>query len=104
MSTKKVYDTRQHSRLVVDGLKQTAARAMLRAVGFGDADFGKPQVGVASTWARLTPCNMHIRELAEDAVAGVDGAGGQERAFQYDHRLGRHLHGLARNALFARLA
>ena len=81
MSTKKVYDTRQHSRLVVDGLKQTAARAMLRAVGFGDADFGKPQVGVASTWARLTPCNMHIRELAEDAVAGVDGAGGKSVLF-----------------------
>ena len=81
MSTKKIHDTRQYSRLVVDGLKQTAARAMLRAVGFGDADFGKPQVGVASTWARLTPCNMHIRELAEDAVAGVDGAGGKSVLF-----------------------
>ena len=81
MSTKKIHDMRQYSRLVVDGLKQTAARAMLRAVGFGDADFGKPQVGVASTWARLTPCNMHIRELAEDAVAGVDGAGGKSVLF-----------------------
>jgi dihydroxy-acid dehydratase len=81
MSTKRIHDTREHSRLVVDGLKQTAARAMLRAVGFGDADFGKPQVGVASTWARLTPCNMHIRELAEDAVAGVDGAGGKSVLF-----------------------
>jgi dihydroxy-acid dehydratase len=81
MSTKKEFDTREHSRLVVDGLKQTAARAMLRAVGFGDADFGKPQIGVASTWARLTPCNMHIRELAEEAVAGVDGAGGKSVLF-----------------------
>jgi len=81
MSTKKIHDPREHSRLVVDGLKQTAARAMLRAVGFGDADFGKPQIGVASTWARLTPCNMHIRELAEDAVAGVDGAGGKSVLF-----------------------
>jgi dihydroxyacid dehydratase/phosphogluconate dehydratase len=54
---------------------------MLRAVGFGDADFGKPQIGVASTWARLTPCNMHIRELAEEAVAGVDGAGGKSVLF-----------------------
>ena len=70
-------DIRQHSRLVVDGLKQTAARAMLRAVGFGDADFQKPQVGVASTWAKLTPCNMHIRELADETVAAVDGAGGK---------------------------
>jgi len=81
MSAKKPADIRQHSRLVVDGLKQTAARAMLRAVGFGDADFGKPQIGVASTWARLTPCNMHIRELAEEAVAGVDGAGGKSVLF-----------------------
>jgi dihydroxy-acid dehydratase len=70
-------DIRQHSRLVVDGLKQTAARAMLRAVGFGDADFQKPQVGVASTWAKLTPCNMHIGELADETVAAVDGAGGK---------------------------
>jgi dihydroxy-acid dehydratase len=70
-------DIRQHSRLVVDGLKQTAARAMLRAVGFGDADFQKPQVGIASTWAKLTPCNMHIRELADETVAAVDGAGGK---------------------------
>jgi dihydroxy-acid dehydratase len=77
MSAEKAVDTRKHSRLVVDGLKQTAARAMLRAVGFGDADFEKPQIGVASTWARLTPCNMHIRELAEQTVAGVDGAGGK---------------------------
>ena len=81
MSAKKAADIRQHSRLVVDGLKQTAARAMLRAVGFGDADFGKPQIGVASTWARLTPCNMHIRELAEETVAGVDGAGGKSVLF-----------------------
>ena len=81
MSAKKAADIRQHSRLVVDGLKQTAARAMLRAVGFGDADFGKPQIGGASTWARLTPCNMHIRELAEETVAGVDGAGGKSVLF-----------------------
>jgi len=78
---KRAADTRQHSRLVVDGLKQTGARAMLRAVGFGDADFDKPQIGVASTWARLTPCNMHIRELAEETVAGVDGAGGKSVLF-----------------------
>ena len=81
MKAKKVADPRQYSRLVVDGLKQTAARAMLRAVGFGDADFEKPQIGVASTWARLTPCNMHIRELAEETVAGVDGAGGKSVLF-----------------------
>src|SRR5580698_6278158 len=76
-NTRRAPDTRQHSRLVVDGLKQTAARAMLRAVGFADADFKKPQVGVASTWARLTPCNVHIRELAEETVTAVDAAGGK---------------------------
>jgi dihydroxy-acid dehydratase len=70
-------DPREYSRLVVDGAKQSPARAMLRAVGFEDADFAKPQVGIASTWANLTPCNMHINELAKEAVAGVDAAGGK---------------------------
>jgi dihydroxy-acid dehydratase len=75
--TKKKVDERKYSRLVVDGAKQTPSRAMLRAVGFQDADFGKPQIGVASTWANLTPCNMHINELASEAVTGADGAGGK---------------------------
>jgi dihydroxy-acid dehydratase len=70
-------DPRAHSRVVVDGLKNAPARAMLRAVGFGDADFTRPQVGVASTWANLTPCNMHIDGLAREAVAGADAAGGK---------------------------
>lgn len=68
---------RQHSSLVVDGLKNAPARAMLRAVGFGDADFQRPQVGIASTWANVTPCNMHIDKLAREAAAGADGAGGK---------------------------
>jgi dihydroxy-acid dehydratase len=75
--TKKKVDERKYSRLVVDGPKQTPSRAMLRAVGFQDADFGKPQIGVASTWANLTPCNMHINELAGESVKGADGAGGK---------------------------
>src|SRR4051812_10491860 len=70
-------DARKFSRLVVDGAKQTPSRAMLRAVGFQDADFQKPQIGVASTWASLTPCNMHINELATEALAGADAAGGK---------------------------
>ncbi|MBC8025826.1 MAG: dihydroxy-acid dehydratase, partial [Steroidobacteraceae bacterium] len=70
------FDQRRYSRLVVDGAKQTPSRAMLRAVGFQDADFQKPQIGIASTWANLTPCNMHINELASAAVAGADAAGG----------------------------
>jgi len=75
--TKKQVDARKYSRLVVDGAKQTPSRAMLRAVGFQDADFAKPQIGVASTWANLTPCNVHINELAGEAVKGADGAGGK---------------------------
>ena len=75
--TKKKVDERKYSRLVVDGAKQTPSRAMLRAVGFQDADFAKPQIGVASTWANLTPCNMHINELAGEAVKGADAAGGK---------------------------
>ena len=74
-------DPRAFSRLVVDGVKQAPARAMLRAVGFGDADFQRPQVGIASTWANLTPCNMHIDELARDAAAGVDAAGAKSVLF-----------------------
>ncbi len=70
-------DQRKYSKLVVDGVKQSASRAMLRAVGFQDADFSKPQIGVASTWANLTPCNMHINDLAGHAVTGADQAGGK---------------------------
>ena len=56
----KEVDPRRHSRVVVDGLAQAPSRAMLRAVGFKDEDFTKPQVGIASTWNMVTPCNMHI--------------------------------------------
>src|SRR3569833_4174451 len=77
MPSKKKHDPREYSRLVVDGAKQAASRAMLRAVGFTDADFSKPQIGIASTWANVTPCNMHIAELAREAVSGADAAGGK---------------------------
>jgi dihydroxy-acid dehydratase len=73
----KAVDARRYSRQVVDGAKQTPSRAMLRAVGFTDADFAKPQIGIASTWANLTPCNMHINELAHEAEAGANQAGGK---------------------------
>ena len=72
---------RHYSSLVVDGIKQTASRAMLRAVGFTDADFEKPQIGIASTWSNLTPCNVHIDELARRAAAGVDAAGAKAVSF-----------------------
>jgi dihydroxy-acid dehydratase len=74
-------DTRRHSSLVVDGVQQTPSRAMLRAVGFRDADFDKPQVGVASTWSNLTPCNMHIDGLAQLAAAGAERAGAKAITF-----------------------
>ncbi|MEQ6889002.1 dihydroxy-acid dehydratase [Halomonas sp. CS7] len=68
---------RRHSAPVVDGVGKSASRAMLRAVGFTDADFAKPQVGIASTWSNLTPCNSHIDELARRASDGADAAGGK---------------------------
>jgi dihydroxy-acid dehydratase len=74
-------DTRRYSRLVVDGVKQTPSRAMLRAVGFEDQDFEKPQVGIASTWSNLTPCNVHIDELARAAADSADAAGGKAVTF-----------------------
>ena len=74
-------DPRRYSRLVVDGAKQAASRGMLRAVGFSEADFSKPQVGIASTWANVTPCNMHLAELARAAAAGVDAAGAKSVLF-----------------------
>ncbi|HXR51966.1 MAG TPA: dihydroxy-acid dehydratase [Steroidobacteraceae bacterium] len=74
-------NNRHHSSLVVDGVKNTPARAMLRAVGFSDADFTKPQVGIASTWADVTPCNMHIDKLARESAAGANAAGGKAVLF-----------------------
>lgn len=68
---------RRHSAPVVDGINKSAGRAMLRAVGFTDEDFAKPQVGIASTWSELTPCNAHIDQLAVAARSGADNAGGK---------------------------
>lgn len=70
-------DTRKYSSIVVDGIGKAPARAMLRAVGFNDADFQKPQIGIASTWSMVTPCNMHINQLADFACQGADEAGGK---------------------------
>ena len=70
-------DLRKYSKIVVDGVEQAPSRAMLRAVGFGDEDFKKPQIGIASTWSMVTPCNMHINKLAEDVNKGTDAAGGK---------------------------
>ena len=74
-------ELRRYSRVVVDGVAQAPSRAMLRAVGFEDADFARPQVGIASTWSMITPCNMHLRELAQVAAEGADAAGGKAVQF-----------------------
>ena len=61
-------ELRRYSRVVVDGVAQAPSRAMLRAVGFEEEDFARPQVGIASTWSMITPCNMHINDLAQLAA------------------------------------
>jgi dihydroxy-acid dehydratase len=66
---------RKYSSQVIDGVEAAPARAMLRAVGFTDEDFKKPQVGIASTWAMVTPCNMHIDKLALEVEKGANAAG-----------------------------
>ena len=70
-------DNRKYSSVVVDGVDRAPARSMLRAVGFKDEDFKKPQVGIASSPSDLTPCNMHLGELAIHATDGVNKAGGK---------------------------
>ncbi len=72
---------RQHSSVIVDGLTQASSRAMLYPVGFTDADFQKPQIGIASAWSMTTPCNMHLNELAEAAAMGADEAGAKSVQF-----------------------
>lgn len=65
---------RRYSSQVVDGIERAPSRAMLRAVGFNDDDFQKPQIGIASTWSMVTPCNMHIDKLADEAAGGANQA------------------------------
>ena len=69
--TKKDNTNRKHSSILVDGIQKAPARSMLRAVGFTDEDFKRPQVGIASTWSQVTPCNIHINGLADEVAKGV---------------------------------
>ena len=69
-------DRRTRSRDVTDGFERAPARAMLRAIGMTDDDFDKPQVGVATSWNEVTPCNMSLSRLAQHAKQGVRDAGG----------------------------
>ena len=72
---------RRWSSEVVEGYERAASRAMLHAVGFTRDDFKKSQVGIASTWSMVTPCNMHIDQLARQAEAGVNTAGAKAVIF-----------------------
>ncbi|MEO5961351.1 MAG: dihydroxy-acid dehydratase [Opitutaceae bacterium] len=72
---------RPHSSVLTDGPSRAGARSMLRPVGFTDADFRKPIVGVASLWSMVTPCNMHLDGLAREAEAGANAAGGKAIIF-----------------------
>lgn len=74
-------NTRTFSSKVVDGMERAPSRAMLHAVGFTNEDFQKPQIGIASTWSMVTPCNMHINKLADDTARGVDDAQGKAIIF-----------------------
>ncbi|WP_454787632.1 dihydroxy-acid dehydratase [Mycolicibacterium lutetiense] len=74
-------DIKPRSRDVTDGLEKTAARGMLRAVGMGDDDWVKPQIGVGSSWNEITPCNMSLQRLAQDVKDGVREAGGYPLEF-----------------------
>jgi dihydroxy-acid dehydratase len=74
-------DIKPRSRDVTDGLEKTAARGMLRAVGMGDDDWAKPQIGVGSSWNEITPCNMSLQRLAQAVKGGVHGAGGYPLEF-----------------------
>ena len=69
-------DMKPRSKDVTEGFERAPARSMLRAVGMKDEDFKKPQIGIASSWNEITPCNMSLRRLAEKAKAGVFAAGG----------------------------
>ncbi len=81
MSNTEDQNTRKYSSQVVNGMERAPSRAMLHAVGFENEDFNKPQVGIASTWSMVTPCNMHINKLAVDAARGVDQSDGKAVIF-----------------------
>ena len=75
------HDLKPRSRDVTDGLEKTASRGMLRAVGMGDEDWAKPQIGVASSWNEITPCNLSLDRLATASKEGVHAAGGYPLEF-----------------------
>ena len=75
------FDPKHCSRIILEGRDRAGARAMLKAIGFTDADLTKPIVGIANTWIETMPCNFHLRRLAEKVKAGVRSAGGTPMEF-----------------------
>ncbi|GAA2968232.1 MULTISPECIES: dihydroxy-acid dehydratase [Microbacterium] len=74
-------DIKPRSRVVTDGIEATTSRGMLRAVGMGDEDWDKPQIGIASSWNEITPCNLSLDRLAQGAKEGVHSGGGYPLQF-----------------------
>ncbi|NRD25485.1 dihydroxy-acid dehydratase [Frigoribacterium sp. VKM Ac-2836] len=74
-------DIKPRSRVVTDGVEATTSRGMLRAVGMGDEDWSKPQIGIASSWNEITPCNLSLDRLAQGAKEGVHAGGGYPLQF-----------------------
>ncbi|MDL5350506.1 dihydroxy-acid dehydratase [Microbacterium sp. zg-YB36] len=74
-------DIKPRSRVVTDGIEATTSRGMLRAVGMGDDDWDKPQIGIASSWNEITPCNLSLDRLAQGAKEGVHAGGGYPLQF-----------------------
>ncbi|MBH0129583.1 dihydroxy-acid dehydratase [Salinibacterium sp. NK8237] len=81
MSESDSIDIKPRSRTVTDGIEATTSRGMLRAVGMGDADWDKPQIGIASSWNEITPCNLSLDRLAQAAKEGVHAGGGYPLQF-----------------------
>ena len=81
MASENQFDIKPRSRTVTDGLEATASRGMLRAVGMGDDDWEKPQIGVASSWNEITPCNLSLDRLAKAVKVGVHAGGGYPLEF-----------------------
>ena len=76
-----IHDSRQHSRVILDGPERAGARSMLKAIGFSDNDLSRPIIGVANTWIETMPCNYHLRRLAVKVKEGIRAAGGTPMEF-----------------------
>jgi hypothetical protein len=96
-------DPKHRSRDVTEGYERAPARAMLRAIGMGDEDWGKPQVGIASSWNEVTPCNLPLDRLAKQAKQGVRRRRLPDRV-QHDRGLRRDLDGPRGDARLAGVA